>query len=440
VKTGFVTTPDGLRIAHAEIGAGPTVVFVRGWISHLELQWEEPTFRSFFERLARHVCVVLYDQRGQGLSDREVGSPTLHDFVTDLEAVVDQLAVDEVALWGSSFGGPIALAYADRHPERVSRLVLEGTYYAGTDLRTSAERAAQRQIISMLETAPDVAATSMSYLTDPAPGTRHEARAGRVLASVSPDHLRYLYTLAATLDVRPFLPHVSVPTLVLHRRESRTFAFENARRIAAEIPGAELVGLAGEAHNPWEGDSDSAVSALISFLTQAVVPQISPTITLMFTDIAGSTATTNEIGDEAAQVRRRDHDTIVADAAVRHGGTVVKRLGDGTMVRFGSAAAGLRCARAVRSALDARNATAAGAPLHVRIGLNAGEPVEEADDVFGAAVNRTARVCDAAAPGEVLLTATVRELASGHGFVTEPRGAHQLKGFPDPVELHALVD
>lgn len=439
MKTGFVTTSDGVRIAHAAVGEGPTVVFVRGWISHLELQWEEPSFRSFFERLARHVRVVLYDQRGLGLSDRDVSPPTLDDLVTDLETVVDQMDVGKVALWGSSFGGPIALAYLDRHPERVERLALEGTFYAGTDLRTSDERAAQRQIIAMLETAPDIAAASMSYLTDPAPGTRHEARANRVLASLSPEYLKYLYTLAATLDVRSLLPRVSVPTLVLHRRGSRTFSFENARRIAAEIPGAELSGLAGDAHNPWEGDSDAALVRLIEFFTGGTTASSSPTITLMFTDIVGSTATTNEIGDQAAQVRRRDHDAIVGDAAVRQGGSVVKHLGDGTMIRFASASAALRCAREVRSALDTRNAASSEPPLLVRIGLNAGEPVEEADDVFGAAVNLAARVCNAASAGEVLLTTTVRDLASGHGFVTELRGAHVFKGFRDPVELHALV-
>lgn len=440
MKTAFVTTSDGIRIAHAEIGEGPTVVFVRGWISHLELQWEEPSFRSFFERLARHVRVVLYDQRGLGLSDRDISPPTLDDFVTDLESVIDQLDGGPVGLWGSSFGGPIALHYADRHPERVARLALEGTFYAGTDLRTSGERAAQRQIIAMLESAPDVAATSVSYLTDPTPATRHEARADRVLASLAPEYLKYLYLLAATFDVRPLLPHVSVPTLVLHRRGSRTFSFENARLIAAEIPNAELVGLAGDSHNPWEGDSDAALAPLITFFASASAPPLSPTITLMFTDIVGSTATTNAIGDAAAQVRRRNHDAIVTDAAVRHGGTVVKHMGDGTMVRFTSASAALRCAQAIRSALDERNATVAGAPLLVRVGLNTGEPVEEADDVFGTAVNLAARVCQAAAAGEILLTTTVRDLAAGHDFVTESRGGHELKGFPDPVELHALVN
>jgi class 3 adenylate cyclase/alpha-beta hydrolase superfamily lysophospholipase len=439
VKTGFVTTSDRISIAHAEMGSGPVVVFVRGWISHLELQWEEPSFRAFFERLGRHLTVVLYDHRGMGLSDREIGTPSLDDFVCDLEAVIDRLGDQRVGLWGSSFGGPIALAYADRHPDRVARLLLEGTYYAGDDLRTSGERAMQRQIVSMFATAPDVAATSMSYLTDPEPGTRHEARAGRVLSSLSPAYLRYLYTLSSTWDVRDTLPRIAVPTLVLHRRGSRVFSFENARRLAAEIPGAELAGLAGEAHNPWEGDSDPPLSRMIRFFSGVATAAPTTTITLMITDIVGSTATTNEIGDAAAQVRRRDHDAIVTDSAARHGGSVIKHMGDGSMTRFSSASAALRCAREVRAALEARNARSPGAPLLVRIGLNAGEPVEEDNDVFGAAVNLTARVCAAAEGGQILLTSTVRDLAAGHDFVIELDRDHELKGFRDPVALHALI-
>lgn len=442
VSVRYAVTGDRVRIAYSETGTGPCLLFVRGWITHLDLMWGEPSFRAFIEALAQRFRVVRLDARGNGLSDREIDRPDLDDFVADVEAVVDAAGIDRCLLWGSSFGGPIAIAYAARAPERVDRLVLEGTYPTWVDTRTARQRRSIGDLMRMLESSPEMATTAISYVTDPAPAARHEERARRILASVSPDYLGYLYVLATKFDVRDDVARLAAPTLVLHASGSQVFPARDARELAAAIPGARYVELDSVQHNPWEGEAATAIDAVCRFASVTPArydPPAQPRMSVMlFTDLVASTQLADRHGDLVAAGLRRRHDAIVAAAVQEQGGEVVKFTGDGALARFYTASSALRAARAIVEATVAANGGADGPPLEVKVGLNAGEPIEEAGDLFGSAVNLAARICDEAAGNEVLVSAAVRDLASGKGFGFRDRGGVLLKGFSEPTRLFRL--
>ncbi|MDE3153685.1 MAG: alpha/beta fold hydrolase [Acidobacteriota bacterium] len=258
----FTTTADGVRIAYCVHGAGPPLVFVRGWVSHLELLWEDPRFRRFIEALSRHHRVIRYDARGNGLSDREPTRVDLDALVADLEAVVQHQGARDVVLYGATFGGPIAIAFAARHPDLVSRLILDGTYAAGRHITS---RARQTFITRSLRRLPDAAFLLLSHVTRP-DGSGAPYDAARVRQAIDPQVAARLYAVAFATDVTDQLPGLRMPALVLHRRQSEAVPYRLGCDLAAAIPGAEFVPLAGAAHNPWEGDATAVLEAVAAFL------------------------------------------------------------------------------------------------------------------------------------------------------------------------------
>ncbi len=470
VSTSFVTTSDGVRIAWSEIGSGPTLVLVRGWITHLELTWGEPAFREFITHLAVHHRVVRFDTRGSGLSDRDVVPPGLDDLVLDVEAVIGALHrdsphstapvdADRVVLWGSTFGGPIAIAYAARHPDRVDRIVLDGTYANGHDAWPPERSRSISSLLSTVRDDPEAAYAALSYMTSPEPSTRHEQRVDRVMQSIAPELLLHYYGLALDFDVTDAAAALTCPTLVLHRRGSRVVPFDTGRSLAATIPGARFVGLEGTGHNLWEDPAGPALRAFADFTgVPAPAPSTPPgtvdpgtgagagartaedpaLVTIMFTDIYASTALTGQLGDAAAQELVHFHDAAVNTALAQHSGRAVKHTGDGILAEFPSASGALACASAIQDRFDARNEEQPDAPLLVRIGLNAGEPIAERGDVFGTVVQLASRLCAAADPGEIVVANVVRELAAGKSFQFVDLGTADLHGFPEPVRRYAL--
>jgi pimeloyl-ACP methyl ester carboxylesterase len=239
------------------------MVFVRGWISHLELLWDDPQFRSYFETLGRFFTVVRYDARGNGLSDRELSHVDLETLVLDVEALTDQLALSDVVLYGATFGGPIALLYASRHPDRVSKLVLEGTYAKGAEI-TSRKR--QIFLTKMLRTFPDAAFLLLGHATHPDSKETAYRRPERGQQMIGASAAAKLYSLAFATDISDLLPTIRIPTLVLHRRNSQAIPFRLGRELAAQIPGARFAALSGDAHNAWEGDAAEALKEIGEFL------------------------------------------------------------------------------------------------------------------------------------------------------------------------------
>jgi class 3 adenylate cyclase len=244
------------------------------------------------------------------------------------------------------------------------------------------------------------------------------------------------------IDVRNLLPQVQVPTLVAHARGDLAVPFEGGREIASMIPNARFLPLDSNNHLmlPGEPAGDVLVKAITELIgdptadakSQAQPAAPSGLVTILFTDMEGSTAMTQQIGDDAAQEHVRQHNTAVREALKAHTGKEIKHTGDGIMASFSSARGAVDCAVAIQRALAAGNA------VRVRIGLNAGEPVAEEQDLYGTSVQMAARVCAEANAGEILVSNVVRELAAGKGFLFNDRGDHALKGFEDPVKLYEV--
>jgi adenylate cyclase len=244
-------------------------------------------------------------------------------------------------------------------------------------------------------------------------------------------------------EVTHLLSQITVPTLVLHRRDEEV-PFQQGREIASQIRGARFVPLEGDIHPIWLGDTKPIISAIKDFLGEDYEPAAEPladsyadVYTVLFTDMEGSTSLTQRLGDAKAQDVLRTHNRIVRDALKAHTGSEIKHTGDGIMASFASASRALECAIDIQRALAQHNESAE-EPIRVRIGLNAGEPVAEEEDLFGTAVQLAARICAHAEPGEILAPIVVRELAAGKGFLFADRGDVVLRGFEDPVRLYEV--
>jgi class 3 adenylate cyclase len=437
----FVTTSDDVRIAYRTIGGGRPLVFVRGWVSDLEVQWQDVSYRSFFQALARVRLIVQYDARGNGLSDRDVHNLSLDALLLDLEAVVDHLNLDTFDLYGQCFGGPIAIAYTAKHPRRVSNLILDGTYARGQDLAPPERLAA---IVTMIRTLWPEGVKTLDEMTVPEASRQKKPRVS-LSRSISAEVAAQLYSLGFRIDVTDLLPAIRIPTLVIHRAGSRAVRFRLGRELASLITHASFVPLEGTAHNPWEGDATRALAAIGEFLGEeleleeppATVAGFEAPATIMFTDMADSATITRRLGDAKAQELLRTHNRIVREGLMAHAGSEIKHTGDGIMASFPSATRAVDCAIAVQQAFAAYNESAE-LPVRVRIGLNSGEPMAEEEDLFGTAVQLAARVCAQAEPGQILTSDVVRQLVAGKGFLFADRGDVALRGFEDPVRLYEV--
>ncbi len=431
----YATTADGVRIAYCLHGDGPPLVYVRGWVSHLELLWADDAFRAFFETLGRRFTVVRYDARGNGLSERHPERLDVDALVLDVEAVADSLGLDRMTLYGTAFGAPIAVTYAARHPERVSRLVLDGAYARGVDIGTKEWK---DRLVETFRLMPDAALLLLTHRTNPEARASPFRQPERFRELISPEVAVRLYTLAYELDIVAAAAAVRAPTLVLHRRESLSIPIREGQTLASLIPGARFVTLEGAQHNPWEGDAVATLRAMGEFLGVELTPEagaapgvVAGTVTILFTDLTGSTRLARVVSDAQAQSVRRMHNAIVRAALAEHGGAEIKHTGDGIMASFSSAFRAIECARAIQ-----RSAALAGdADLRVHIGLNAGEPIAEAGDLYGTAVDFAARICHEAGPGEIFCSDVVRQLCAGKGVEFRDRGPVTLHGFEEPMRL-----
>lgn len=439
----FCKTADGVRIAYGTVGEGYPLVFVHGWASHLEFWPKIPRGEeTAYGKLASNFRFYRYDARGWGLSDRDVNDFSLEKKLLDVEAVVENAGLDRFALIGVSEGGPTAITYAVRNPEKVSHLVLLGTFShtpppAPEDLPLLQARMMSikpgwgrdtpefRQLWTAMFM-PEADAAMIQWFNEL---QRVSGSADTVLAVISS---------IGKVDVRDQLPLVRTPTLVAHARGDRAVPFEGGRDIAAAIPNARFLPLESNNHFllPGEPANDVLLKGIVDFIGQPVSPSAEAApgglVTILFTDMENSTALTQQLGDDRAQEIVRQHNAAVRDALKAHSGHEIKHTGDGIMASFASARGAVECAVAIQRALTAADA------VRVRIGLNAGEPVAEERDLYGTSVQLAARVCAEANGGEILVSNVVRELAAGKGFLFNDRGDHALKGFEDPVRLYEI--
>jgi class 3 adenylate cyclase len=439
----FCTTSDGVRIAYATTGQGsPPLVYVPGWFSPFKLMAHEPRVVSFNRELAAKRQHILYDRRGTGMSNRDVRDFSRGALVKDLEAVIDHLKLRRVALYAWDMAGVVAIGYAHRHPEKVSHLILCGSFARGRDVGSDETR---EGLVRLIRGGWDIASKMLPALLVPGADPETARRwITTVRESCSGDSAAAQLEAAVAEDVTDLLPEIEIPALVLHARRDRAFPFELGRELASLLPNARLVTLEQDVH--WDPRNTAPMlQAINEFLApQKPVKRKSPKaaapsglVTILFTDMEGSTSLTQRLGDAKAQEVLRTHNAILRDALKAHDGSETKHTGDGLMASFASASHALECAAAIQRAFAAHNESAQ-EPIRVRIGLNAGEPVAEDEDLFGTAVQLAARICAHAEPGQILASNVVRELAAGKKFLFSDRGDVALRGFEDPVRLYEV--
>jgi class 3 adenylate cyclase len=433
---------DGVNVAYQVSGAGAVdLVYVGGWVTHLEAAREDPAIARFQASLQRFASVIDFDKRGTGLSDRvpDAQLPTMEERMDDIRAVMDAAGLERASLFGFSEGGSLAMLFAATYPHRTANLVLWGSHASmvrrpGYPWGLSPEQVeeAARAYGERWGTGVGLSAFVPSVGQDPAT-RRSWARFQRMAAS--PGAAVALLRMNAEIDVRGVLSAISAPTLVLHRRHDAISAIEHGRYLAEHIPGARLVEFDGADHWPWVGEMARIVEEIEEFLTGARHdPEPERALaTVLFTDIVGSTERAVRLGDRAWRDLLERHDAMVRDALARHRGREVKTIGDGFLATFDGPARAIRCACAIRG-------NARGLGLDVRAGLHTGECELIGDDIGGLGVHIGARVAALALPSEVLLSRTVTDLVAGAGLSFEPRGTHELKGVPGMWELFAVAD
>ncbi len=444
----FTNTADGTTIAHASTGNGNPLVMTPGWVSHLELVWTGNA-GAFNERLARSHRLIQFDGRGTGLSDRNVDDISVEARLGDLEAVVEQLNLDSFALLGLSQWSPVAMLYAARHPEKVSKLLLYAPFCSGFigDKRDELAQA----LLGLIRAEWGVGArTTMGFIHPDADREHQEVSLEFLRRSSSGDiAARILEEGMFQVDVCDVVPELQMPSLVMHRRDDNAVRWECGRQVASLLPNVKFVPLQGDHHLPEDGDSEAVLRAIEDFLgveapstdTPKAVPAAAyadAPVTLLFTDIEGSTTLTERLGDAKAQELLRDHNRIVRQALSARGGSEIKHTGDGIMASFPSASGALEAAIAMQRSLAKRNEEQPDEPIQVRIGLNSGEPVRDGDDLFGTSVQLARRICDKAAPGQILASNVVRELVAGKGFLFADLGETALRGFEDPIRVYEV--
>jgi class 3 adenylate cyclase len=436
-ETHYAKAADGVHIAYQVVGDGPIdLVFVPGFISHVEFSWEHPAVAHCFERLASFSRLIIFDKRGTGMSDRSGALPDLDQRMQDVVAVMDEVDVEHAAVMGVSEGGPMAILFAATYPRRADALVLYGTYarfLSAPDYPFGIEREGLTRFSTYVAehwgTGVALRAWAPSAQDDP---VERDAWGRLQRLSASPGAALTLLTSYADIDVRAALPLVSAPTLVLHRRGDRMISIEAARDIAAHVPGARLVEYDGEDHLLWTGDTDVVLDDVEEFLTGVrPVPEPDRVLaTVLFTDIVESTARVAELGDRRWREVLDRHDAIATRHVERAGGRVVKTTGDGLLATFDGPARAIRCAAAIRDGACALD-------IETRCGLHIGEVERRGEDVAGIAVHAAQRVCNTAGPGEVLVSRTLVDLVAGSGIEFEERGVHTLKGVPGEWPLFA---
>ena len=438
----YAQTEDGVSIAFWTLGEGmPVVLAWTSPFSHIQLEWQMPEIRPWYERLAERRRLVRYDCRGAGLSKRYVDDYSLEAHVLDLEAVADRLRLERFALLAIMEAGPVAISYAARHPERVSHLVLWCSWARASDY---ARAPGVQAVDALLDKDWEIYLETMAHVALGWSEAQHAhaRRYARLMnETVTQEAVQAAVRAMREFDAAGLLPKVQSSTLVLHRRQAPFPDVDVAKGLASRIPDAHLSLLEGTSLAPYLEDMEAVLSAVDGFLGEGEEPAEERTAALpegtaviLFLDIADSTALTEQLGDAAFRAQERELDAALRAAIRETRGTPVegKVLGDGVMAVFTSARQAIDAAQRCR---DLGNE--AGLPLH--LGIHAGDVIREGNNVHGGAVNIAARIADASAPGEILVSDTLRGLArTSAGVAFEDRGGRELKGIAEPQRLFAV--
>lgn len=430
-ETRYARSGD-VHIAYQVIGNGPfDLVFVPGFISHVDHVWDEPRWAGFMERLASFSRLICFDKRGTGLSDRVTAIPTLEERMDDARAVMDAVGSGRAAFLGISEGGPMSLLFAATHPDRTLALILYGSYALFPTAVMSPERLASfmEEVERSWGTGALVPGFAPSLAQDVA-FRNWWARFERLGAS--PSAVKTLMRMNSEIDIRGVLPAIHVPTLIMHRTADLRVNVAAGRYLAEHVAGARYVELSGNDHLFCAGNSERILDEIEEFLTgsRSHSEMERSLATVLFTDIVGSTERAMSLGDRDWRHLLARHHASVRRELARFRGKEIKTTGDGFLATFDGPARAVRCAEAVRD-------TVRHLGLEVRSGLHTGEIEILPNDVGGIAVHVAARVAQLAAPGEVLTSSVLRDLVAGSGLRFEDRGVHALKGLAEGVRLFA---
>lgn len=429
---------SGVEIAYQVLGDGPLdLVWVAGTLTHLGVLWEHPGYRDFCEQLASFSRLILFDKRGMGLSER-TRAGTLEERMDDVRAVMDAAGSERAALIGVSEGGPMSMLFAATYPERTQALLLIGAEVKEekTDDWPWGE-ATTEEFESWMASVGDRWGKGLIaplYFPDDPDVEGLKRWFGKLqTAAMTPRDAVAFMRVGHDIDVRDVVPTVRVPTLIVHRVDDPICHVENARYLAANIPGARYVELPGSLHIPWAGSGDEILAEVREFLTGVrEAPEPNRVLaTVLFTDIVGSSERATELGDRRWRELLEAHHAAVRRELERFRGREVDTAGDGFLASFDGPARAIRSARATVDAVRSIG-------LEIRAGVHTGECEVIGEKLAGIAVHIGARVAGQAGPGEVLVSSTVRDLVAGSGLEFEDRGQTALKGIPGEWRLFAL--
>ena len=441
-ETRYARSGD-VNIAYQIVGEGPfDVVFVPGWVSHVELVWTLPARAEVFERLASFSRLILFDKRGTGMSDPIEGAPILEARMDDVRAVMDAAGCARAAIYGVSEAVPLSLLFAASYPERTTALVLWGGFarmtwtpdypIGWTQERYDQEVESDLRVFGTPEEAKKV--LDIVGVTDP---KEAQLLVEYFRRSASPGVVKALGSINREIDVRPVLSTIRVPTLIGHGTDDEAVPFEWGNYVAERVPGARFLSFPG-GHIPVGRVASDFADEVERFLTSAweerAWEETEPNrvlATVLFTDIVGSTAKNVELGDAAWRELRDAHHALIRRQLVRYRGKELDTAGDGFFASFDGPARAIRCACAITEGVRDIG-------LEVRAGLHAGECELMDNKVAGIAVNIGARVAAEAGSGEVLVSSTVKDLVAGSGIAFRDRGTAELKGVPGEWRLFAV--
>jgi class 3 adenylate cyclase len=429
----------GVDIAYQMFGNGPVeLVWVPGWISHVEVMWELAEFARFLEHLATFSRVVTFDKRGTGLSDRIAGVATVSERVDDVTAVMDAAGIDRAVLVGWFDAAAILAHFASRCPDRVERLIAGSASVRlapGEGAPWGMNPAVLERAASAIEDGDWGHATMLEMLAPSA------ANDDRIVAwwrkyermSATPNAAAAMLRANQEIDVRDILPLVHAPTLVLHRRDTLLVDSSAARYFADQIDGARFRELAGTDVFPYLGDQDAVLAEIEEFVTGTRRSPVSDryVATIVFTDIVGSTDLAQRQGDARWRDTLDAHNALAAQLSARFGGRIVDTAGDGALAAFDGPTPGVEYARAFCDAVHELG-------LRVRAGVHTGEVERRGSDLAGIGIHIGARVAALADSDQIFVTSTVRELVFGSALSFIDRGDHKLKGVDGSWHLYEL--
>ena len=428
-----------LSIAYQVLGEGSIdLVVVPGWISNIEVFWEDAHVARFFERLSTFTRLILFDKRGTGLSDRSTEAATLEERMDDVRAVLDAVGSSRAVLLGYSEGGTMCVLFAATYPDRTQALITIGSYARRLRAPDYPYFASREDGLAAIEAAaadwggPVWAEIRIPSVAGDPIISSWWAKFLRMSASA--EAAAALQRMNLEIDVRHVLPMVQAPTLLIHAKDDRGVPVGASRQMAEALPKATLIELESPDHLPFYDKPDEIIEHIQTFLTGGITPDLSESrvATLMFTDIVGSTETAVAKGDLRFGDLLEVHHAAVRSELERYRGKEVNTAGDGFLAAFDGPARAIRCAVAIREALGAAGITS-------RIGLHTGECSVRHGDLVGIALHIAARVAATASPDAVLVSQTVKDLVAGSGLNFEDAGLHRLKGLADEWHLYSVV-